>query len=48
MPLLECRDVYVTYGKGSQVLHAVKGVSLNVEPGDIVGLVGDSGCGKSS
>ena len=48
MPLLECRDVYVTYGKGSQVLHAVKGVSLNVEPGEIVGLVGESGCGKSS
>ena len=48
MPLLECRAVYVTYGKGSQVLHAVKGVSLNVEPGEIVGLVGESGCGKSS
>ena len=48
MPLLECRDVYVTYGKGSQVLHAVKGGSLNVEPGEIVGLVGESGCGKSS
>ena len=48
MPLLEWRDVYVTYGKGSQVLHAVKGVSLNVEPGEIVGLVGESGCGKSS
>ena len=48
MPLLECRGVYVTYGKGSQVLHAVKGVSLNVEPGEIVGLVGESGCGKSS
>ena len=48
MPLLECQDVHVTYGKGSHALHAVKGVSLDVEPGEIVGLVGESGCGKSS
>jgi oligopeptide transport system ATP-binding protein len=48
MPLLECRDVHVTYGKGSHALHAVKGVSLDVERGEIVGLVGESGCGKSS
>ena len=48
MPLLECQDVHVTYGKGPNALHAVKGVTLDVEPGEIVGLVGESGCGKSS
>jgi peptide/nickel transport system ATP-binding protein len=47
-PLLELRDFGVTFeaGKG-QPLHAVDSVSLSVAPRQIVGVVGESGCGKS-
>jgi peptide/nickel transport system ATP-binding protein/oligopeptide transport system ATP-binding protein len=45
LPLLEASGVSLTYGKG---LHAVVDVDLRVFPGEIVGLVGESGCGKSS
>lgn len=41
---LEVRDATVTYGK----VQAVKGVSLRVEPGEFVALLGPSGSGKSS
>lgn len=49
MSLLELRDVEVVYQRrdGTPV-PAVAGVSLHVEPGEIVGLVGETGCGKSS
>ncbi len=49
MPLLELTDLHVAYpaGRGREV-RAVNGVSLRVEPGESVGLVGESGCGKSS
>jgi peptide/nickel transport system ATP-binding protein len=49
MSLLELRDVEVTYERrGREPIRAVAGVSLAVEPGQIVGLVGESGCGKST
>src|SRR3954454_10685866 len=45
---LELLDVVVDYhGRGGRV-RAVAGASLTVERGQIVGLVGESGCGKSS
>jgi peptide/nickel transport system ATP-binding protein len=48
-PALELRDVEVVYERrGSGRVRAVAGASLTVEPGQIVGLVGESGCGKSS
>lgn len=34
--------------KGTQPLHAVNGVSLRIPKGQVVGLVGESGCGKST
>jgi peptide/nickel transport system ATP-binding protein len=46
---LELRDVVVDYERrGGGRVRAVDGASLEVEPGQIVGLVGESGCGKST
>jgi oligopeptide transport system ATP-binding protein len=46
--LLKVEALDVIYGKGAHAVHAVKSVSLEIAPGEIVGLVGESGCGKSS
>ena len=49
MSALELHDVEVTYERrGRESVRAVAGASLIVERGQIVGLVGESGCGKSS
>jgi peptide/nickel transport system ATP-binding protein len=46
--LLEIRDLHVTYATGGGQLPAVRGVDLTVDRGQIVGVAGESGCGKSS
>jgi len=46
--LLTVENLNVVYGKGKDRVHAVKEVSLHINPGEILGLVGESGCGKSS
>jgi len=55
MPLLEVRyltKVYNTdeglFGKAVRQVRAVNGVSLDIHPGETLGLVGESGCGKST
>ncbi len=47
-PALTITDLRVGFDVRGAVLSAVDGVSLTVEPGQIVGLVGESGCGKST
>ncbi len=50
-PVLEVRDLSVTYGARSrrgQAMTAVSQVSLALARGEVLGLVGESGCGKSS
>ena len=52
--VLEARDLVRDYGVGSslfgrgKVVHALKGVSLSVEKGKTLAVVGESGCGKST
>lgn len=48
VPLMEVRDLVKTYQGKSGAVHAVKGVSFSVMKGQSVGLVGESGCGKST
>ncbi|HEV7712258.1 MAG TPA: ABC transporter ATP-binding protein [Asanoa sp.] len=45
---LEVTDLRVTYATESGPLHAVNGMSFTVGAGEIVALVGESGCGKSA
>ncbi|MBP7669840.1 MAG: ABC transporter ATP-binding protein [Ferrovibrio sp.] len=46
-PVLSIRNLAVALPKGGDRAHAVKGISLDVPPGEIVCLVGESGSGKS-
>jgi putative ABC transport system ATP-binding protein len=48
MPVLEVADVHKTYTLGKTEIHAVKGVSFTVGPGDFLSIVGPSGCGKTT
>jgi oligopeptide/dipeptide ABC transporter ATP-binding protein len=47
MPLLEVRDLHTYFKTRAGEVRAVDGVSFNVEVGEMLGIVGESGCGKS-
>ncbi|MGQ3413676.1 dipeptide ABC transporter ATP-binding protein [Natrinema sp. LN54] len=44
---LQIEDLHVRFRTRSDTVHAVNGASFEIEPGETVGLVGESGCGKS-
>jgi len=48
-PLLEVEDLHVWFDlQGGGELHAVQGVGFTLERGERLGLVGESGCGKTT
>lgn len=47
-PLLRVDELVKTFREGPLVLRAVNGISFEVFPGETVGLVGESGCGKTT
>src|SRR5512134_1583440 len=46
-PLLQLQNVETVFPTRRGLVHAVAGVSLTLQGGDILGIVGESGCGKS-
>ena len=46
--IVEARDVHKTYDSDGSVVHALRGVTLDVARGEMVSIMGPSGCGKTT